>query len=240
MGEVNFKQIAPLLLILLIIGVTLAIVGPVVNNSFEGVYSFLSTIDVNSVRQFIYSFGIVAPLIFLILQVVQAVIAPIPGFVFTIAGGLIFHPLIGILLSIVGSMIGAAICFLISKKYGRPFIIKISKKEDLGYLDELFEENGALVTAIFRAIPVMSFGLASYLIALTKIDFKEYMWGTFIGLIPTTFFYTYLGYYLLDNPLLSAFVGLLLLAFFIAMPLIFPFIKGYIKRKKEKRNKVIF
>ncbi|MCD6576091.1 MAG: TVP38/TMEM64 family protein, partial [Nanoarchaeota archaeon] len=191
----------PIFVTIILVLITLAVISYKMNNSFERAYDFLSTINVRDVQLFVSSFGITAPLVFLLLQIAQAVIAPIPGFIFTIAGGIIFNPFFGMFLSILGSMIGAALCFFLSKKYGRPFVVKFTKKGDLGYLDELFEKEGLLMTAIFRAIPVMSFGLASYLISITKIDFRDYMVGSFIGLIPTTIFYTYLGYYILENPI---------------------------------------
>lgn len=222
----SFKKIYPIFILLFIIMFLVIIKS-------EKTYSFLSTLDVEEIRMFIKDFGLKAPLIFILLQISQAVIAPIPGFLFTIAGGIIFGAFLGAVLSIIGSMIGAMICFLLAKKYGRPFINKIIKREDLGIVDDLFEKNGLLITTILRAIPVISFGLISYLISVTNINLKDYLIGTFIGLIPTIIFYTYFGFYILENPVISTIIGLILLTLFFLIPLTFPFLKR-IKKKKAK------
>ncbi len=232
------KHMYPLLIVLTIILITTSIFIVKSGDTLEGAYKFLSTLNVEDIRNFVSSFGVKAPLIFILLQISQAVIAPIPGFIFTIAGGLIFGALWGSILSIFGSMIGAVLCFLLAKKYGRPFVAKMLKKEDFGLIDDLFEEKGLIMTIVLRAIPVMSFGLASYLVSLTNIDLKDYMLGTFLGLIPTTIFYTYLGVYILDNPFFSMVIGLFLLAFLLIIPFTIPIMKRYIKNKKGKKEKI--
>lgn len=44
-----------------------------------------------------------------------------------------------------------------------------------------------------RLIPLISFDLISYAAGLTKISFKRFFLATFIGIIPGTIFYTWLG-----------------------------------------------
>jgi len=234
----EIKYFYPLLITVILVAITVSLIVIKSGDTIKDVYMFFSTLKVEEIRSLVASFGIKAPIVFILLQISQAVIAPIPGFIFTIAGGLIFGALFGTILSILGSMIGAFLCFLLSKKYGRPFVEKMLKKEDFGAIDDLFQEKGVLMTAFLRAIPVMSFGLASYLVSITNIDIKDYMIGTFIGLIPTTIFYTYLGFYILKSPIISMVVGLLLLIFFLAMPFMIPIVRRYIKKKKGKKKKI--
>ena len=85
----------------------------------------------------------------------------------------------------------------------------------------------------------MDFGLVSYLIGITDIDFKDYLIGTFIGLIPTTIFYTYFGFYILDNPVVSTSIGTILLILLFATPFIIYLAKKHVKKKKGKNKKFI-
>ena len=235
----NSLAIAVFLAGLGVLAVTIYLLAPQYGHSLNGIYKFFSTVNENEVRTFINSFGAEAPIVFLLIQIAQAVIAPLPGFVFTIAGGVAFGVVWGVILSIVGSLIGSIICFFLSKKWGRPFLEKILGIKDFGLIDDFFEDRGLLMTFILRAIPSMDFGFVSYLIGITEIDFKDYLLGTFLGLIPTTLFYTFFGYYILDNPFVSTLIGIILLILMFATPFLIYFAKKGIKNKKEKKKKFI-
>ena len=66
----------------------------------------------------VQSFGFFAPLIYVILQIVQTVAAPIPGQVVGSVGGFLFGPW-GILWTLIGSLIGDYIVFRLARRFGR-------------------------------------------------------------------------------------------------------------------------
>jgi len=225
----------PLIILIIILSLVAYVFIRMSGATTKDIFDFLSTIDVDEVRAFVSSFSIYAPLVFVLLQISQAVIAPIPGFVFTIAGAILFGPLVGGIYTILGSMIGAVVCFLIARKYGRPFVEKITKHEGLESLDYFFEKRGFILTFLLRAVPVVSFGLMSYLFGVTSVRFKDYVLGTFLGLIPVTIFYTYVGYILLENPQISIIMGIVMLILFAVSPIYIPFIKHLAEKEKMKK-----
>ena len=64
-----------------------------------------------SLRDYILSFGILAPVASCLLIVLQALAAPVPSFVITFANGLAFGLVWGWLLSVFGHALAATVCF---------------------------------------------------------------------------------------------------------------------------------
>src|SRR5215831_16908818 len=76
-------------------------------------------------RQQLLSYGPWAVVMSAGLMIAQSTIAPLPGNVVAITNGLIFGPVWGALLSWTTTLVGASICFLLSRKLGKPFAQKI-------------------------------------------------------------------------------------------------------------------
>ena len=70
----------------------------------------------------VWSVGALASLF---LMIVQAMVAPIPAVLITGANGLLFGPLLGGLLSIVSATLAAAVCFLLARSFGAPFVSRL-------------------------------------------------------------------------------------------------------------------
>lgn len=170
------------------------------------IIDFFAQFNANNIRTYVLSFGAFAPVIFILLQILQTVIAPIPGGILTIAGGLIWGTFLGALFSVIGAFIGANLCFQLSRHLGRPFVEKFAKKDDIEFVDFVFQKYGFWAIIILRLIPLMAFDVISYGAGLTKMDFRKYAAATLIGMVPSTLFYTYIGFTLADSNTLVVFV----------------------------------
>ncbi len=175
-------------------------------------------LDLNEIRAYISSYGPLAPIVLFFFQALQAVIPILPGSIITIAGGLLLGALEGAIISYFGAVFGSVLVFYISKYFGRGFVEWLFKKEDLGMYDEMFKRNGFTLTLLLRAIPFVDFGFASYLISISSISFREYFFGTAIGLIPTIFIYSYYGSAFLENPIAFSILGIIFLVLFLVTP----------------------
>lgn len=122
--------------------------------------------------------------------------------ILTIFGGFLFGWFLGGVLTAIGATIGATILFKASqtafgdflRARAGPFAAKISdgfKKDAFSYL--LF----------LRIAPIFPFFIMNILPGLFQIPLRTYMSATFIGILPGTFAYTYLGQGV-DSVLLSA------------------------------------
>lgn len=148
-------------------------------------------IDANSIRKWILSFGIWAPIIYIIIYTVRPLIF-FPASVLSIAGGLAFGAWLGTLYTIIGATLGALLSFTVAKTLG---IRLMSGKwtGNAGKIQSQMEHNGFFYVLLFRLIPVINFDLISYMAALAKVRFGSFALATLIGIIPGTFAYNFLG-----------------------------------------------
>ena len=75
-----------------------------------------------SLQAFLDRFGLFAPALFILIQMVQVVIPILPGAIGCLGGVLIFGPVWGFVYNYVGIAMGSVLAFLLSKHYGRPFV----------------------------------------------------------------------------------------------------------------------
>ncbi len=177
--------------LLLIIGIYL-FVGPV-NRFINQMIFYLSMLNLESLKQYILSFGIWAPIISFILMILQSVAAPLPAFLITFANAALFGWVKGALLSWTSAMAGAALCFYIARFLGRDTVEKLTSKFAIDSVDEFFNKYGKHTILIARLLPFMSFDLVSYAAGLTSMSFVSFFIATGIGQLPATIIYSYVG-----------------------------------------------
>ena len=168
----------------------------------QGIIHSLLTNDQNAIKSVVTEAGIFAPLIFVLIVIIEVVIAPIPGSPIYFISGIIFPPLIGALLAIIGNIIGAYLAFLLARFYGRKIIEKFITKKDLKLLDKFSKEEGAITIFLLRLNPLTSTDLFSYLAGISKLNLKKFLIATSLGLIPSIVTQAYLGNILASSTVL--------------------------------------
>ena len=149
--------------------------------------------DPQAMREYIASYGVLAPIISVLLMIFQSIAAPLPAFLITFANGLLFGAWWGAVLSWSSAMLGAAICFFIAQYLGRPVVAKLVSEPALASADCFFERYGKHAVFIARLIPLVSFDVISYGAGLTGMRFLGFWIATGIGQLPATILYSYLG-----------------------------------------------
>ncbi|HTN43987.1 MAG TPA: TVP38/TMEM64 family protein [Nitrospiria bacterium] len=146
------------------------------------------------IRDSIQSVGYLAPLLYVLIYSVAPVFF-VPGWIITIGGGLAFGPLWGTILTVMGATIGATLAFLVGRYLGRDFVTRLLKEKfkTIGLLDERAASRGFEVIFFLRLIPLIPFNALDYMAGISKIGTRDYILGTFLGIIPGTFAYVYLG-----------------------------------------------
>ncbi|MGH2558720.1 MAG: TVP38/TMEM64 family protein, partial [Thermomicrobiales bacterium] len=129
----------------------------------------------------------------LMLMVLQAVAAPVPGFVVIFANGLAFGLFWGWLLSLAGQILAAALCFWLARTLGRGPVSALIGRIGLESTDRWFNRWGAHAVLVTRLVPGMAFDTISYAAGLTQIGFVRFLGATAIGAAPSALLYAYLG-----------------------------------------------
>ena len=134
-----------------------------------------------------------APLVFIFIYTTATVFF-LPGLILTILAGVLFGPFFGTIYSIIGATIGATLAFLIAKTIAREKVEKMIESKKLDYLKKSVEDEGWKFVAYTRLVPLFPFNLLNYAFGLTKIKLIDYVWSSFIFMLPGTFAYVYLGF----------------------------------------------
>lgn len=181
-------------------------------------------INPEELREQISSFGIIAPLIFIAVYMIAPAFM-LPGLPITIAGGVMFGPLWGVVYVSIGATVGATIAFFIGRYMGRDFIMdKLKNSEKLKELDDQVNTKGWKIVAITRLIPLFPFNLLNYAFGLTSIKARDYIWASFVFMLPGIAAYVIFSSSLLDilkgNISIEFVVGLILLIIVSLIPLV--------------------
>ena len=141
------------------------------------------TIDPAAIRDIIAGSPF-APLVFILLQIVASLVF-IPRTVLGIAAGLLFGFVWGSILAIAGAVAGAAAGFALWRWIGKGQV-DIEATPWIGPLIERAEKDRWRAVAIVRLIPALPHSVANTALALTRIGWRDYLIGSFIGMLPMT------------------------------------------------------
>lgn len=118
----------------------------------------------------------------------------VPGTVLVVVGGAVFGLVWGTLWSLIGATLGAIAAFTLARtllhdwairRFGhRPLFQKINK---------ITHADALPCVLMVRFAPISPFNLVNFLFGLTKVPLSAYSFGTFVGIIPGTMAYTWLG-----------------------------------------------
>jgi uncharacterized membrane protein YdjX (TVP38/TMEM64 family) len=172
--------------------IILGALTPIRHGVFRAVM-LLAEGDVAGLRAQVLDAGVWAPLVLAGLMILQAVIAPLPSSPVTYVNGLLFGLWWGGLLSWASALVAAAICFALSRHFGRPIAQRLVTARAIEWSDRFFERFGAYAVLLGRLLPFVSFDVVSYGAGLTRMSFTGFMAATAIGMIPGTLLYAYLG-----------------------------------------------
>lgn len=159
-------------------------------------FEHFSTMGPEQIQTFMLSFGIIAPLVFILLFALRPFVL-FPASIMAMAGGLSFGPIIGPAVTYIGSLAGAALSFFVMRKVGHK--IRAKKWSGRGeIIQQNIEKNGFFYITALRIIPVINFDFLSYLSALSRIKFHIYFRATMVGIIPGTLAFNFLGASIVD------------------------------------------
>lgn len=142
-----------------------------------------------SLREWIEGLGAWGPVVFVALYAVAVVLA-LPGSALTLVAGTLFGSGLGIVLVSIAATLGASLSFLVARYFAREAIASwLSKKETFRKLDRMTEQQGAVIVALTRLVPIFPFNLLNYGFGLTKVPFWTYVFWSWLCMLPGTFLY---------------------------------------------------
>jgi uncharacterized membrane protein YdjX (TVP38/TMEM64 family) len=117
-----------------------------------------------------------------------------PASVLTVGAGFVFGVFLGTVIVSIAATTGAALAFLIARYVARDQIEqKLSSNQKFKKVDRAIGEQGAKLVFLLRLSPLIPFNLSNYFYGLTAVKFWPYVLASWIGMLPGTLLYVYLG-----------------------------------------------
>jgi uncharacterized membrane protein YdjX (TVP38/TMEM64 family) len=160
-----------------------------VNHTFR----LLMRADIAPLRDYLLSFGVWAPLLSALLQLITSIFAPLPSFVLTFANAFVFGFWWGMLLTFTTALLASAVCFGVSRTLGRPVVERLATRRALMATDAFFNRHGSYAVVIARLIPFINPDVISYAAGLTPLRWRVFLVSIGVGSLPSTVLYSYLG-----------------------------------------------
>ena len=130
----------------------------------------------------IKSFGLLAPLCFILIQIVQVVLPVIPGGASCLVGVMAFGAVGGFIYNYVGLVLGSICSFLLSRKFGMSIINKLFKEKDIKKaLDKINNSKYDLIFFLIILLPGLPDDLFCYISGITKMSLKKFTLIILIG-----------------------------------------------------------
>lgn len=155
-------------------------------------WSILSNLDMDKIASFIKERGIFSSVLYLLFFIVKPFFVIIPTNIIAIAGGTMFGPIRGFLLTMAGFFISGTVAFFVARYLGRDFVEGIIGKKFIK-LEDNMEKNGFKILFLLRLPPILPYDPLSYACGLTKIKYKDFILASLLGVIPETACYSVLG-----------------------------------------------
>lgn len=180
-------------------------------------YEFLCSKE--KIRDWLVSYGAAAPVLFVIIQALQVILAPIPGEATGFLGGFLFGSTLGFILSTIGLTLGSLLAFLLGRWLEVHFVEKVVRRETLDRFNFIIERQGTLVAFLLFLLPGFPKDYLCFILGLSKMPLKVFLLIVTLGRMPGTLMLSLQGAKVYDGEYLM--VGLLLLLFFLLAVLMY-------------------
>ncbi|WP_346888867.1 VTT domain-containing protein [Clostridium sp. UBA1056] len=129
------------------------------------------TVSLDKFRDYIISLGSFGSVVLIFFQMLQTIIAPIPGEVIQVAGGYVYGVTFGVIYTTIGLLLGAIIAFYFTRLIGTPFIEKLLNRKNSQWMVDIMDSKkfSAILFIVFL-VPGLPKDFLIYVAGLTPIN----------------------------------------------------------------------
>ncbi len=171
-------------------------------------------------REAILAKGVFAPLIFITLQVLQVVVAPIPGEASGILGGYLFGALPSFVYSTIGLTIGSWLAFMVGRLLSDLVRRRLEHTAIYKRFNHLVSKGDFAIPFVLFLLPGFPKDSLAYLLGMSHMPMPVFLFITVVGRIPGTLLLSFQGAEIYQGDYLK-FVILLAISALIAIPYAF-------------------
>lgn len=151
-------------------------------------------------KNWINSLGIWGLIVVLSIQMLQVVVAFVPGEPIELIAGVLYGGIVGMVVCMIGCIMASALIFLVSKKLGRPFIEMFFGEEKLSKF-QFLNDSKKLETIVFILffIPGTPKDMLTYVAGTTDIKLSRFILLSTLARIPSVITSTFMGATLVEG-----------------------------------------
>ena len=199
------------------------------------VYRFLMRLylDKHFMAATLRQWGVLAPLVFIVIQALQVIIAPIPGEVTGLLGGFIFGQWLGFFYSTLGLTAGSLFAFWVGRRLGAPYVRRLVSSQVWERIGFIVEAEGAILCFVIYLIPGLPKDIVCYLFGISPMPFWIFAVVSTVARIPGTWVSSYFGAHVAEQQYLYA-IAFLAVVVALCLPLYY-YRERFIKRLHKPR-----
>lgn len=185
--------------------------------------------------EYIHSFGLLGPIVLLVLQTAQILISILPGDLFYLSAGYVYGLTLGFVLNLSVTTGAGLLAFLIARRWGRPVVDRLAPARVIDRWDETARRHGFPFFLMSFMLPVFPTDTMNYVAGLSPIPWPQFALASLLGRAPLVFLYTLLGAHSTDlaalglSPLTWAVVALVIAGLYILWLTLFRRLLGEVR-----------
>ncbi len=141
-------------------------------------------ITIDDFKNYILSYGLMAPITFILATAVTNVIPPLAATVFWITGVILFGPFYGAVFSYVANIVGSTTNYIIAYVWGRPAVAKLAGEGSLKEIDKYARATRFIDLILLKMFSGAASDYVSYAAGLAKVPFWVHFSAVGYGIIP--------------------------------------------------------
>ncbi|HPH64764.1 MAG TPA: TVP38/TMEM64 family protein [Kofleriaceae bacterium] len=148
---------------------------------------------VAQLAQWIRDRGVLGVLAFAVIYVAAAAVL-FPASLLTLAAGFAYGVGWGTLLISPVSVVAATLSFVIARYVARDAVnARIASDARFVAIDHAVAQDGFKTVMLLRLSPLLPFSLLNYGLGLSRVRLRDFVVGSFVGMLPGTVLYVYVG-----------------------------------------------
>jgi uncharacterized membrane protein YdjX (TVP38/TMEM64 family) len=137
--------------------------------------------------------GVFGPILLSVIQLLQVVIAVIPGDIFIVVAGKVYGLLGGFSINILSTIVASFIAFIVARRAGREVIDRLVPPKVLDRWMGVVERRGSMFFIISFLVPVFPADVMNFVAGLSEISHKKFLMVCILGRAPKIMIGTLLG-----------------------------------------------
>ena len=155
--------------------------------------TFDVTARLGAALEVIRGLGPWGPVLFVALYVAATVLF-LPGWILTLGAGAVFGLVKGAITVSIAATLGATAAFLVGRHLARDAVARrLEAYPRFAAIDQAVAREGWKIVGLTRLSPIFPFNLLNYAYGITRVSLRDYVLASWIGMMPGTIMYVYVG-----------------------------------------------